>query len=99
MNGNPEYGKLSDSDFAIPVHANKLDVLDKLSIDFEARLRKLESYQSSFDAVKFAKVLEELSRTQSEQKGFNAANKLWITLGVTFIISTIVNVLIKLYIK
>jgi len=80
MNGNTEYGKLSDSDFAIPVHANKLDVLDKLSIDFETRLRKLESYQS-------------------EQKGFNAANKLWITLGVTFIISTIVNVLIKVYIK
>ena len=80
MNGNPEYGKLSDSDFAIPVHANKLDVLDKLSIDFEARLRSLEKYQE-------------------RQKGFNAANKLWIALGVTFIISTIVNVLIKVYIK
>jgi hypothetical protein len=92
-------GKLTDRDFAIPVHASKLDVLDKLSIDFETRLRKLESYQSSFDAVQFAKDLKELQKYQSEQKGFNAANKLWITLGVTFIISTIVNVLIKLYIK
>ena len=73
-------GKLTDRDFAIPVHASKLDVLDKLSIDFETRLRVLEKYQN-------------------EQIGFFAANKLWITLGVTFIISTIVNVLIKLYIK
>jgi|GEM_PF-6428329 len=80
MNGKLESRRASDSDFVIPVHVSKLDVLDTQSTDFEDRIRILEKYQY-------------------QQKGFNAANKLWITLGVTFIISTIVNVLIKVYIK
>ena len=47
----------------------------------------------------FESRLRALEKYQNEQIGFFAANKLWITLGVTFIISTVVNVLIKVYIQ
>ena len=37
--------KYTDIDMQIPLHSNKLDSLDKQSIDFEQRLRSLEKYQ------------------------------------------------------